>query len=523
MTINYRNHQMNNVLPTRQKGALTMFSAVLILILLTGMVIYATQVGVFEQRKSGNELRQKQAFHAAEVGVQRGQEFFAAHALDLTSRSETRGWQSGTHMSAGGSGRWLPCAGRDESNVPHTNWHPCYGEALNGLDGKPNLRADSYFYSEDGTNATPIPIPITDNQDLMDRATEAAQVFALLCNLDVQVGIQQPVQGCLAPGVGNFDPVFFVITMLARGRSECDGIGNCRGEALVAQRLGSYGPVPGGGGPGVPLTSKTSLHPTGTIEIVPNPNGGGIGVPVSVWVDGEYPGGDRELDPIANCPPDEGSVALDPQSNSWATCEAHEWYGVDILPEDYTCPPGKPCDCAPSEQLISHGNQDGIRFDLIADPDFPCDLFFHVFEESDVDLVKDNFTVVDSCDDLGPLSRGPIWVDSGADCKFGAGRVIGSPTDPVFLVSSTPDLQIGGGAIIYGVVMTTDKEGRAGGFDPSGGGTVYGAILVDGQLAANYGSNFEIVWNDDAVRLATKRGSLGKLYGGWTDFHEEWR
>ena len=82
MTINYRKHQINNALPTRQKGALTIFSAVLVLILLTGMVIYAAQVGVFEQRKSGNELRQKQAFHAAEVGIQRAQEFLAANQAD---------------------------------------------------------------------------------------------------------------------------------------------------------------------------------------------------------------------------------------------------------------------------------------------------------------------------------------------------------------------------------------------------------------------------------------------------------
>ena len=519
MTINYRKHQMNNALPTRQKGALTIFSAVLILILLTGMVIYAAQVGVFEQRKSGNELRQKQAFHAAEVGIQRGQEFLAANALDLTSIDATRGWQSDTHMSAGGSGRWLPCTGSFDDNDPYQNWHPCYAEALDGDSGELNLREASYFYSEDGTNPTPIPIPITDNQDLMDRATEAAQVFALLCNLDVQLGVQQPVQGCVAPGAGNFDPVYFVITIVARGRSECDGNGNCRGEALVAQRLGSYGPIPGGGGPGVPLTSKTSLHPTGTIEIVPNPNGGGIGVPVSVWVDGD-------VDDQSICYP--GKESIDPQSDSWATCEAHEWYGVDIMPTDYTCP-NTPCDCTTSEQLISHGNQGDTRFDLIVDPGFPCDLFEHVFKTdipvSDEDLaaVKAKFMPADNCDNLGPKSEGPIWVSSDSVCKLNAGLVVGSPTYPVFLVSSTPELELGGGVTVYGVVMTTDVEGRAGGFDASGGGTVYGAVIVDGQLEPNYGSNFEIVWNDELVRLSTKRGSLGKLYGGWTDFHEDWR
>ncbi len=77
--------------PGYQKGAVTMFSAVLILILLTEMVIYAAQVGVFEQRKSGNELRNKQAFHAAETGIQQANAYLLARVSDITSLG-TDGW-----------------------------------------------------------------------------------------------------------------------------------------------------------------------------------------------------------------------------------------------------------------------------------------------------------------------------------------------------------------------------------------------------------------------------------------------
>jgi hypothetical protein len=236
-------------------------------------------------------------------------------------------------------------------------------------------------------------------------------------------------------------------------------------------------------------------------------------VPISVWIDGDAAGN-------SICYP--GGPAIDPQSNSWATCEMHEWYGVDSLPEDFTCPQ-TPCDCQTHEQLVSHGNQNNVRFDIVIDPDFPCNLFEEIFKTDSVDEVKANFTVLESCDDLDSTSRGPIWISSDEDCTFNAGEVIGSPTDPVFLVASVPELQLGGGAIVYGVVMVTDIEGRDAQFDASGGATVYGAVLVDGELEPNYGSNFEIVWNDQLVRLATKRGSLGKLYGGWTDFHEDWR
>lgn len=517
-----RNNTMSKTFPARQRGALTMFSAVLILILLTGMVIYAAQVGVFEQRKSGNELRQKQAFHAAEVGIQTGQEFLLANIYDMTSQDGETGWLSDELLGSGGSGRWIPCLGRDESNSPYSQWHPCWGESLD--DGDPvNLRKDTFFYSENGVDPTPLPLPIEDGQDLIDRTTEAAEVYALLCMLDVQPNFEQPVRGCLGGADrSKFDQVYFAVTLLARGYSECDANG-CRGEALVAQRLGSHGPIIGDSGPGVPLTSKTSLHPSGTVEIVANPNGGGVGVPVSVWIDGKL-----AVDPVDGvekymsiCYP--GEEAVQRGSNSWATCEMHEWYGQDFVPEDLACPTTT-CDCAPSEQMVSYGNKGNIRYDIVIDPGFPCELFTHMFKTTSMTEAIGRFTVIDDCSDLGPDSYGPIWVNTDK-CALGSGSVkqIGSHKKPVFLVASANELSLGGGVLVYGVVMVTDIDEKDALFDASGGGTVIGAVIIDGELEPNYGSNFEIVWNDELVRLATKLGSMGNMYGGWTDIHEDWR
>ena len=52
-----------------QRGAMTMFTAIFVLVLITMMLLYAAKVGVFEQRISANDLRQKLAFHAAETGL----------------------------------------------------------------------------------------------------------------------------------------------------------------------------------------------------------------------------------------------------------------------------------------------------------------------------------------------------------------------------------------------------------------------------------------------------------------------
>ena len=84
-------------LPRLQRGAITMFSAVLILILLTEVILYSAQVGVFEQRKSANDVRQKQAFHAAEAGMQHAKEFFLVHAASL-SAAKVGGWLFNTDV-----------------------------------------------------------------------------------------------------------------------------------------------------------------------------------------------------------------------------------------------------------------------------------------------------------------------------------------------------------------------------------------------------------------------------------------
>jgi Tfp pilus assembly protein PilX len=54
--IKYWNSRFN------QRGGLTIFSAILILILMTTVLVYATRSSVFESRISGNEVKQKEAF-----------------------------------------------------------------------------------------------------------------------------------------------------------------------------------------------------------------------------------------------------------------------------------------------------------------------------------------------------------------------------------------------------------------------------------------------------------------------------
>ena len=77
-----RNRDSN---PRYQSGMITTFTGVMILVLLTLMMFFAIRVGVFEQRVSSNEMRQRLAFHAAESGINHAKEFFRANSVLVAS------------------------------------------------------------------------------------------------------------------------------------------------------------------------------------------------------------------------------------------------------------------------------------------------------------------------------------------------------------------------------------------------------------------------------------------------------
>ncbi len=70
----------------------------MILLLLTLMMFFALRVGVFDQRNSSNEMRQKLAFHVAESAIAHAKEFFRANSLLAASLETgimgTNGWLS---------------------------------------------------------------------------------------------------------------------------------------------------------------------------------------------------------------------------------------------------------------------------------------------------------------------------------------------------------------------------------------------------------------------------------------------
>lgn len=489
----------------QQRGFITTFTGVLILLMLTLMVFFAMRVGVFDQRNSANDMRQKLAFHTAESGIHHAKEFFRANSIIAASPVEdllpngTDGWLSGVV----GATRWLPCSGAGIANLTNaaaTGTHPCFGET------DPSLRPQLYYYSHNGSMAVPV-----NTSNVMPGSTESVEVQALLCVLDIDFDAATPVQGCSTnisdPSAAGFvDGSHFLITLLARGRADCIGT-NCNAEALVREQVSNFGAVAGGQAPSVPLTTKSTFPPSGSAEVVPNPNSGGVGVPVSVWMNSN-----------TSCPT---GATVDPSSGSWATCEMQEWYGEDALPEDYTC--NGNCSCSRDESIsYTHGTDDILGIDLVADPSFPCDLFDFYFgvPKTSYEIVKSFAKVLSSCDSLGPNSTGIYWI-SGAECRINANTQVGSPQAPVLLVSAAALTRMNGGATFYGILYLSDAEVPGAALEVNGNNTVYGQVIVDAQLSS-YTGTFQVVYNENAVGRAAGGGGLGTVIGGWSDFHRGW-
>jgi len=482
----------------RQRGVLTTFTAVMVLVLLTLMMVFAVRAGVFEQRDSANDYRQKLAFHAAESGIEQAKEFVRANAVLVGSRKidhlsdGTDGWL------ASGAEKWIPCSDETLSLDLETGHgsHPCFGDPISGR------RENLYFYFDN--NSTELPIDTTGL--FPNGSTEQVTVEALLCvipeGFSDAVTTMDPCS--MDPDIA--DGAQWMITFLARGEADCVN-GSCNAEAMIAERATHAGAFAGGRGPDVPLVTKSSFPPSGTAEIVPNPDAGGQGVPLSLWVN------DND-----SCP---NTIPVDPSSGSWATCEMHEWYAQDSMPDDVQCPGN--CSCTQAESIsYTHGNDDTLGYDLVQDEDFPCDLFAYFFgvPRAEYDVIKSQATIISDCTTLNQNSHGIYWA-TGAECLINDSVTVGSPDAPVVLISASAVTRINSGAKLFGILYVADVEVSTAMLRANGNFTTYGTVIVDAAIDAMNGT-FQVVYNGTIIEQGVGGGALAGLAGGWTDFHKDW-
>ncbi|MBE0440269.1 MAG: hypothetical protein IBX57_11040 [Gammaproteobacteria bacterium] len=178
--------------PNKQHGAATLVISVVLLVAVTLVIIFASKVGVLDQRMSGNQIRHKEAFGNAEAGLEQAASYLRANN-NLFAGDVADGW-----VACNGS-TVFPCDITDAEYV-FSSTNPISGSTATISTSVPSVIA----------NATPYLVKTTDNIVAVGVGTTAdttgfatAQAAYVLSNL-ITPGDIPPV---MAPSLnlnGNF-------------------------------------------------------------------------------------------------------------------------------------------------------------------------------------------------------------------------------------------------------------------------------------------------------------------------------
>lgn len=528
--------------PLFQRGLSTLLISILLLLIASIIVLFSASVNFSEVRTGGNNYRSLRAFDSAQQAVNLGIEYLRENRSRIAST---------------GAGGWL------EPDLEQWELCPAAGAAADDFpcNAEPDSTKRSRMWRYRGGIAQPVearyrlPIPQPLELPEIDRTGDGGadandpdlryRVGALLCLVvppDPAPPGPPPAPECAGDpidpiGGGRLQASAFAVTVVARAAVMSadaepddlpetvgsDGRSLAEARSTIAHVYSSYRLV--SDGPEAPLIAANQFNLTGTFDIVPNPNAGGFGIPISIWSGSmmdwsgtsktchrqdffaSSPDQVEEIDGILVCDqcqcPNGGSITYKDQGN-WVK-------GRDIL------------DSTGNNQITGAQN-------------FPDDLFQYLFGVPKLDAagnarwteVRDRSTLLGAncsgddlsptcCADLGRRSSGLFWADSA--CAVSQSQV-GTPLAPILLVAEqNVTVQ---SELLFGVVFKFSRPGDGTVYDLrlNGGGTLYGAYMVDDNGAGTLNGNFALVYDADVMRnLANAPGflRLGPLPGSWTD------
>lgn len=548
---------------THKKNSGNALLIVVVLLLLVSMMsLFAMNVGVFEQRSSGNDVRAKMVNEVAEAGLARGMEYFRENSALL------QGAPGGQWVKCEATSTDFPCGSILEKSSIRVG--PAGAQTTVEVD----RRATMYYWQSGGfdfdgaggvtgweARMLPIPNPVGTINGFQARAG----VGAVLCRVaykttatDATVCTDDPAR--MSPSS--------VITLVSVGSLTSEG-----SRSTLAQTIGMYNilnNVPGK----PPVIASGSVDVTGTLQVVTNPNGGGPGVPVSVWTRRDM----TKTGTPNTCYLDEflryGAKNSSPPRFEGAS--------KVLVCDDCTCPTEHTLSYQGSGNLQLEGidildvdTHSGTNHDVRPE-EFPCDLFENVFGVkawrdtnndffcetkimtqyknpntgvlvtmgADEAFLYENAKAIITRDAAAAAIRRPGQVPGTAygdpaityptsawsglvwcqiNCDIGANQQIGTPDRPVLLV-------IDGAAKIQGRVFGmiflrstgTVLDPLTGGtatLDMNAGASVYGSVIVQGQVNKANGTA-AIIYNGDVLENLAKDPSnnkFGGIPGGWAD------
>jgi hypothetical protein len=522
-----------------QSGAVLLVTVVLLL--LAGvMTLFAMNVGIFEQRSTGNDMRAKAVNEVAEAGLAQGFEYLMHQHPDML----------------GNPALWERCTASDVT-------FPCgaISDATFDDDGDPDTpevsrRSTMYRLTANASNTIPdidsalsrYMLPLATASKLATAANGSPVAYGVA---PVLCMVQRPANPgatgiACSDGTGIGATSLRVATFVSVARMPGENA-----SATLVQTVGQYPKLGDDVLNRPPLIASGSAGVTGTLQVVTNPNAGGPGVPVSVWtrVNVDKTGTTntcyadeffRYTQGSATPVPYQGTIRCDdcrcdttgaPPTLSYDSSGGLQAEGIDILDVDAGT------DSSTGYHVGGHvGINYNVRSDARSYPlcEFPPDMFKYVFgvatwEDTDDDcfaetklssvfyqnpdntaagavvgrdeayLYKIADKVIPKTANAGLLkvgqagtaallgssaSSGVIWCQQqqAGDCDIASGAQVGTPAAPVILILDGP-VSIQG--TIFGFVFIRDTGTS---LHPATGSSMSGTCPNDCMLQMNAGA-----------------------------------
>ncbi|WP_147653737.1 PilX N-terminal domain-containing pilus assembly protein [Vulcaniibacterium gelatinicum] len=526
-----------------QAGITTLAITLILLVILTLIVLFSTNVAFFEQRTTTSENRAEITQQAAEYALNLAGEYLKANRDKIIANTGA-GWLTP------GSAKWVRCPtgllANEGGPVPVT--HPCAAERLRAR------REQMYYFDNDPSTATIDGLPYTTIAGALTgvRTGEGAATYnatttvnAVLCRIGSDLTPASPSFPCAAnPATGNN----IAVTLIA----ETSLPGENAAATIKETWATTTGNTPAAA---VPLIASGFVRGLGNAEIVASPNAGGYGVPGSIWspnnVDIEVgagcAGGGGGIGSVSTChvgeylrsTPREDLKTTCATSNNACGCPAVTATGSDYLSGHSGSVRREGLDVL--DRDCNAGSLPDITFfprEPYDNPNDPSDdsLFEYTFNVNYVvaeggttvlsncgtsgtqncaayALIEElGATVLSDCSSLGTGSSGIFYVTG--NCDLGN---FGSPTGPVILVVDG-NVSINGNVTFYGMLFARSNNNSA---EVRGNGNVkiFGSMIVEGDV--DLGGNIDIVYDDTSASSCTTcfpaSAKFGKVPGSWLD------
>lgn len=519
-----------------QQGAVTLPVALILLVLLTLITVFAAQVGVLETRTSANKQRAEESFAAAEALSQQAIRFIEYNQTHVVSTG-TNGW-----LNAASAVKWEVCSASD----PLADELPCADETTPGLwmvvKNVPVISLDTSCVDKDsddnsGNGVDNIPNGLCDSDTTKFSAASGKQLYVHLMARCRNANNDNSCDD--TPARPNDYPI---MTIVAGGES-----GDESGKSYVTESVFFYESGTDPSSFPAPLVAAGNITGGGNFNIVVNPDIGKDNEDtlgsnkLAVWAEGNVTVGSSSATCYEGEPGVNGFL-----TNATGTSTTHEsvdayvpsntqvhiiqnYYGNGeslYLCRNCACPSStangaiSPPSSTEEDDILDQDSNSGRWLDTA----FPDDVFMMIFgiPEERYNTIKDAAIRADhkysDCSSLGTSSEGLYWIDG--DClRTASDGDIGSPSKPVIIVVEG-NVEIRSNVYIWGVFFAFSPTHATLDVNLNGSPTFYGSLISNTNINMSSGTYKQRYIPNlfDALSGTTGGKGYARLPGSWRDY-----